>query len=130
MKKAIILGIVIMILFCCSCSSGSAHPNEEMKDIPITADYMNFDYDELKAYASLIVKVKVTDELSEENTVVQQDPDDPAAIMDVHSLRKVELLELYKNDTENKRNRGDELSVIEMTGIADNQYFHSAGYEK
>lgn len=130
MKKVIMLGIIIMALSFCACSSDSENADEGVKDIPLMADYMSFDYDELKSYASLIIKVRAIDELSEQNTIIQKDPEDADTIMDVHSLRKVEVLDLYKNETSFGIKKGDMLSVIEMSGIFDNSYFHSDGYEK
>lgn len=130
MRKLMTLIMVIMIASLCSCSSKTAKSTGQLQDISVIVDYILYDYQELKEQAPLIVKAKITDELSEENTVTEQDPDDPDAIIEAYSLRNIEIMEVYKSDPLNKITKGSELSVIEMAAVSGNQYIHLDGYKK
>ena len=84
------VGIMLML-----CSCGKSESVAKWKDIPIQSEFILFDYQELKETSKLIVKAKIMDDLSKENSVIEMDTEDTDSISSAYSLRNIELLEIY-----------------------------------
>lgn len=91
------------------------HPSSEPEQITIDCDFQSFTFDELNEEADIIVRVKVADELTEENSfeIVSRESGDTAGIF---AERKCIAVEYYKDET--GRN-AEELTVIEPAGVID-----------
>lgn len=125
MKKAIYLIMSILLVFTLGACNNKAKNQE---DVSHQGDLIEYNYQELKAESKIVVKVEVMDDLSEKNSVIEYDPDDPETIIESYSLRKVKVIESFKSDR--KVSQGDVLKVIESAAIHDGQYLHLEEYEK
>lgn len=121
----IMVGIMLML-----CSCGKSESVAKLKDIPIQSEFILFDYQELKETSKLIVKAKIMDDLSKENSVIEMDAEDTDSISSAYSLRNIELLEIYGGDNADQFQSGDKLTIIDNAAIHDNNYIHIEGYEK
>ena len=121
----IMVGIMLIL-----CSCGTSESVAKLKDIPIQSEFILFDYQELKETSKLIVKAKIMDDLSKENSVIEMDAEDTDSISSAYSLRNIELLEIYGGDNADQFQPGDKLTIINNAAIHDNNYIHIEGYEK
>ncbi|MCI5952800.1 MAG: hypothetical protein MRZ63_10930 [Anaerostipes sp.] len=78
----------------------------------------------------MILKAKIMDDLSKENSVIEMDAEDTDSISSAYSLRNIELLEIYGGDNADQFQPGDKLTIINNAAIHDNNYIHIEGYEK
>ena len=78
----------------------------------------------------MILKAKIMDDLSKENSVIEMDAEDTDSISSAYSLRNIELLEIYGGDNADQFQSGDKLTIIDNAAIHDNNYIHIEGYEK
>ncbi|WMJ23548.1 hypothetical protein RBG61_02425 [Paludicola sp. MB14-C6] len=118
MKKIILFIILLYFIF------NSYGCQIVVKDVIVSSNYAQFNYDEMKQEAIFIGKVEVLDNLSKKNSNVVYDGN---TVIDFYSERKVKVLEVYKTDI--NINKG-ELKFLEHTAITHkNEYIHSENSE-
>ena len=130
MKKKVFVMTIMVGIMLMLCSCGKSESVAKLKDIPIQSEFILFDYQELKETSKLIVKAKIMDDLSKENSVIEMDTEDTDSISSAYSLRNIELLEIYGGDNADQFQSGDKLTIINNAAIHDNNYIHIEGYEK
>ena len=130
MKKKLFVMTIMVGIMLMLCSCGKSESVAKLKDIPIQSEFILFDYQELKETSKLIVKAKIMDDLSKENSVIEMDTEDTDSISSAYSLRNIELLEIYGGDNADQFQSGDKLTIIDNAAIHDNNYIHIEGYEK
>ena len=130
MKKKVFVMTIMVGIMLMLCSCGKSESVAKLKDIPIQSEFILFDYQELKETSKLIVKAKIMDDLSKENSVIEMDTEDTDSISSAYSLRNIELLEIYGGDNADQFQSGDKLTIIDNAAIHDNNYIHIEGYEK
>ena len=117
MKKTIIfisaLTIVAVGIFCYNNKISS----NDLKDIQTKASFEKYDYLDLKENASVIALVKIEDDLSQENSLINS----------YYGVRKAAVQKFYKND----KKLVDSISFLEPAAItSNNEYIHPEGYNK
>ena len=65
MRKLVLPLAFVLAFALCACGSESS----VVKDIPVKSDYIQYDYDALKATSEIIIKVVAQDGLSEKNSI-------------------------------------------------------------
>ncbi len=113
---ATLLVMTILSLTLAACSSGkiqSADVNYDNHE----GDAIVFTLPELEAYAELIAKVEVTDDLTLENShITYADEAKKQGLGGFYSLRKIKVLETYKNDFQTS---SESLSIRDLTAKAE-----------
>lgn len=122
MKKWKWIILALLVVFC-----GGAfvyfHQEATLKDIPVAADRVVYDYEGLRAEAKVIAKVVVDDEASEEKSHIMGEMSN---ILGYYGERTVTVLEYYKDETALYL---PSLTIIEPAALAEGYYFHHDGYE-
>ena len=122
-KEALILaaaGLLALTTALAGCSREA-----EPEDIAVQIDTVVFTYSELKEEAAIIAHIKVTDELSEENSFQVNDFETGTA-GGFYGKRTAKVVEYFKDET---GKNAPELSFIEPAAIIDGQYLHFDGYD-
>lgn len=122
-KKIMALLIAVLTVTACACSNEGE--TSEVKDSPMASDYIRYKYGPLKKTSEAIVKVEVQDNLSEKNSVLEKDEEDPDTVAAFYAIRDVKVLEVYAGDLK----ADDSLKVIEGAAVGNNFYYHGEGYE-
>ena len=93
-KTAIIL-VMLIILLLCGCR---VRNNGEVlyQDIVSHADFIQYNYDQLKEAAEIIAEVEIVDELSEDNSYLVYSDDAYKDLLGFYSLREAKILSVYK----------------------------------
>lgn len=125
MKKIALLLIVALTLTVCSC--GTDRIPSDIKDIAVQSDYVQYEYESLKQASDLIVKAEVVDELSEKNSTVEKDSDDPDSISGFHAVREIKILDVFAG--KEKPKAGEVIKIIEDAAMDNGYYYHGENYE-
>lgn len=128
-KKSIVLSwiLCLQILFC-ACGGQKTQAKVTVDDIPkenrfsADAEYITYQYEELKEEAVTIAKVEVLDELSSENSLAEY-YEEYGMVVRFCAVRSVRALEVYK--TNGDLSAGDEFQVQECCAIyeMDGEYY-------
>ena len=126
MKRILITLLLLCLLATClTACAGATEESEEGDEITIEVDFTEFEYDLLKNATLVLARVEVLDDLSEENSVTETGEKATA-----YSMRKIRILDVYKDNSSKKYKKGDEIAVMESTAIIDGKYVHAKGYDK
>lgn len=109
------------------CSCGNESKPSEVKDVAVQLDYMWYEYSPLKQASEIIIKAEIQDNLSDKNSMVEKDSDDPDSISDFSAAREIKVLDVYSG--KEKIKTGDVIKVIEDAAIDKELYYHSENYE-
>lgn len=124
--RKLVLPLVFIIAFAlCACGGESS----VVKEIPVQSDYIQYDYDALKATSEIIIKVLAQDDLSEKNSIIVQDENDPDAVSDYYAERKVKVLDVYEENEHGSVKQGDTMTVVEDAAMTKNYYYHGEDYK-
>ena len=66
------------------------------QDIVSHADFIQYNYDQLKEAAEIIAEVEIVDELSEDNSYLVYSDDAYKDLLGFYSLREAKILSVYK----------------------------------
>lgn len=100
MKKLVIFLATLILLtgFLTGCSNTENKTSQKIEDIPILGSHIVYDYENLKETAQVVAKVEVEDTLTEKNSsAIYEEKNDPTSINVFYALRKVKVVEYYKN---------------------------------
>ena len=124
-KTAIIL-VMLIILLLCGCR---VRNNGEVlyQDIVSHADFIQYNYDQLKEAAEIIAEVEIVDELSEDNSYLVYSDDAYKDLLGFYSLREAKILSVYKG----KEVVGDKETIRILDGVAleGGKRYMNDGYE-
>lgn len=108
MRKKI-CGFLLLIILA-GCQPVKA-PEFDLNPVIQTCKCSDADYGTLEESALLVVKVKVLDKVSVTNSVFENDNS-------FYSTRQLEVLEIYKNETEQKLNKLDKIQLKESSAVS------------
>lgn len=101
-------------------------PKANNNPISISGSFQEFNYEELKQNSSVIALVEITDNLTNENSVINL-LEDSITISGFYGKRTAKVIKYYKNTN----GYGENLTIIEPAIITkENQYIHLEDYEK
>lgn len=114
-KLCLILSLVLITAYFTGCNDSNKVINADDAAIINTyADFIAYDYDAIKANAEIIAHIKVTDELTNQNSNCSFDG---ANIVSFSSVRNADILEVYKNST--GKDLGSSIKITETTAVSD-----------
>ncbi|OLR55062.1 hypothetical protein BHK98_02660 [Hornefia porci] len=127
MKKVIVLLIATLTVTLCACGNENESKTSKVKDIAVQSDYTQYEYTSLKQASEIIVKAEVQDELSEKNSIIEKDSDDPESVSDFSAVREIKILEVYAG--KEKIKSGDTIKIIEDAAMDGEYYYHGENYK-
>lgn len=128
-KKGMVLSWILCLpIFFCACAGQKTQVKVTLDDIPrenrlsADAEYITYQYEDLKEEAVTIAKVEVLDELSSENSLAEY-YEEYGMVVRFCAVRSVRALEVYKTDGD--LSAGDEFQVQECCAIyeIDGEYY-------
>lgn len=121
-KRAFVITLsLVLTVTLAACAS----EEKVIEDVPVLGPDEVCDFNGLMQLSDIIVKVKITDTLNEENSYETHELETGTFYMP-YGVRKGKVLEYYKDST---GAFAEELDVVEMAAILDNKYYHSDVYE-
>ena len=91
-EKTMVLLIAALTVALCICGNNKTSESKGLKDIAVQADYTRYEYAQLRQVSDVIAKAEALDELSEKNSIILKDSDDPEAVSAVSSVREKKYL--------------------------------------
>lgn len=120
-KKSLFLGIAFLLMGICGCGGKENTTVVTSDDIPkenvvsADAEFITYEYEELKDRAAAIIKVEVLDELTSSNSMSEYS-DVLQGVVSFCSMRKVKVLDVYK-DNNSGLSVGDEIEIQDDSAI-------------
>lgn len=113
-KLCLILSLVFIIACFTSCKeSNKVITADNAAVITTYADFVDYDYNSIKDNAKIIVHVKITNELTNQNSTCSYDG---ANIVSFSSVRNADILEVYKNST--GKDLGSTIQITETAAVS------------
>ncbi|KAB1440694.1 hypothetical protein [Candidatus Galacturonibacter soehngenii] len=104
----------------------NVNPETGIKELIVSCDYAELEYNELEDKAEIIALIKVKDNLSEKNSYFTYDNIEGKYLVGYYGERDVEVLKYYKSENQEAK----KLNIIEPAAIKDNIYYHNEDYSK
>ncbi|OLR55741.1 hypothetical protein BHK98_06490 [Hornefia porci] len=127
MKKIIVLLMAILTVTLCACANENESKTSEVKDVTVQSDYTQYEYEALKRVSEIIVKAEIQDDLSEKNSIIERDSDDPESVSGFSAVREIKILDVYAG--KEKIKAGDTIKIIEDAAMDGGYYYHGENYE-
>lgn len=113
-KLCLILSLVLITAYFTGCKDSNKVINaDNAAVITIYADFVDYDYNSIKDNAEIIAHVKITDELTNQNSNCSYDG---VNIVSFSSVRNAYILEVYKNST--GKDLGSTIQITETAAVS------------